>query len=310
MRLLVREIKGLLGQMLFDKYYDPDSKKDIYIVLGYRFAFKSGYQRLQSLMGKYDRRIDRLTKYAESNLDIRSLKPATGELRRIQRECLDILKIINEESIKNGWKYWLDFGTLLGAVRHGGFIPWDTDIDISMQREDFEECGDILRKRFLNTKYVVRFAGFSNHFQLRVCDSKNIVGVDIFPVDSCQTSMRREELNLLVKQARKKLETKYPKIKGEIEYDIQKIRRNIHDELKEVLPNEGGGLEYLFYGIDYGHDHKNIVFEKSDILPLRMIQFEGEGFPCPNKCDTVLTKLYGNYMSFPRDYTIMSRLIK
>ena len=55
------------------------------------------------------------------------------ELRNTQ---MGILDYIDDLCRKHGLKYWIDYGTLLGAVRHKGYIPWDDDIDISMMRED------------------------------------------------------------------------------------------------------------------------------------------------------------------------------
>lgn len=61
------------------------------------------------------------------------------ELRELQLRMLDILVVIDKICFENDIKYWLDGATLLGAVRNGGFVPWDDDIDISMLRDDYEK---------------------------------------------------------------------------------------------------------------------------------------------------------------------------
>ena len=66
-------------------------------------------------------------------------------LREIQIESLNILLEFDKICQKHGIKYMLAFGTLIGAARHKGFIPWDDDLDIWMKREDFD--------RFLNSTY-------------------------------------------------------------------------------------------------------------------------------------------------------------
>ena len=68
------------------------------------------------------------------------------DLRDIQDVELEILKFVSEKCDKNNLRYGLTSGTVLGAIRHGGFIPWDDDIDIVMPRKDYMELLQLSRK--------------------------------------------------------------------------------------------------------------------------------------------------------------------
>ena len=62
---------------------------------------------------------------------------ADGRLRQAQLKMLSMLKVIDSICVKHNIDYWLDAGTLLGAIRHQGFIPWDDDMDIAMPRVSY-----------------------------------------------------------------------------------------------------------------------------------------------------------------------------
>ena len=66
-------------------------------------------------------------------------------LEEIKQVELDILKYLHELCEQHQIKYFIDFGTLLGAVRHKGFIPWDDDTDISLARDEFEKLYQVLK---------------------------------------------------------------------------------------------------------------------------------------------------------------------
>lgn len=81
--------------------------------------------------------------------------PEGSDLRRMQMKMLDILTEVDKICKKHDIPYWLAGGTLLGAVRHGGFIPWDDDLDIELMREDYLKLIPLLRKE-LPEKFVVQ----------------------------------------------------------------------------------------------------------------------------------------------------------
>ena len=129
-------------------------------------------------------------------------------LRQAQKVMLYIMKKIHEVCVKHNIRYWLDYGTLLGAVRHDGFIPWDDDMDISMLREDYEKFNAIAQQElgeefFWQTKETepdfcfemgkVRLNG--TVWQERNWEKSSIVHqglfVDIFPIDPFPESIRK-----------------------------------------------------------------------------------------------------------------------
>ncbi len=117
------------------------------------------------------------------------------ELRRIQ---LEILKVIDEFCGQNNIRYSLAYGSLLGAVRHGGYIPWDDDIDIFVPREDFDRMIQLFPENHKN-HYKIASLGrdplylrpyakaYDDNTVLveHVRDKKNVgVNIDIFPIDN------------------------------------------------------------------------------------------------------------------------------
>ena len=67
-----------------------------------------------------------------------SAQRGSYDIRQLQLRLLDILVAIDEMCHKQGLRYYLMYGSMLGAVRHSGFIPWDDDIDIGLPRPDYE----------------------------------------------------------------------------------------------------------------------------------------------------------------------------
>lgn len=298
--------------ILFDRYYEPDLKKYVYILFGFKYFSKTKFQRIQERARRYNRKLENLHTYVQGSVDITKLSPATGVLREIQLECLELLKVFDDVCKTSNLEYWIDFGTLIGAIRHGGFVPWDNDIDVSMPRQSFEKVADLLQERLKDTDYQVRTAGYTNHFQIRICNKDNTIGLDIFSVDFYDTMEDKSVVNLKVKEARKQLEILYRKKDGPVVFDIPSIRRDVHEITGKYIcssPKDGGN-KFVFYGIEYRHTHELVTFEYQKIFPLQTIEFEGLKLPCPNLSREFLTDLYGDYMGFPKDYEILRNVLK
>ncbi|MGE9976763.1 LicD family protein [Coprococcus catus] len=121
---------------------------------------------------------------------------STEELKSIE---LDLVKYFHNLCVQNGLRYYIIGGTLLGAVRHKGFIPWDDDVDVEMPREDYERLIDMFDDINIrsdidlmcferNDQFYVPFGKLINkktHFQEEVENGIEIgVGIDIFPIDN------------------------------------------------------------------------------------------------------------------------------
>ena len=98
----------------------------------------------------------------------------TVPLPVIQNGLFGILKYIRDVCDRNGLKYFLAYGTLIGAVRHQGFVPWDDDMDIQMPREDFlkfAETSGIAREAAL--KMIQKLLSMQDSY-LRICEDSDL----------------------------------------------------------------------------------------------------------------------------------------
>lgn len=144
--------------------------------------------------------VDTLHYFLNKYVDITQTPPTDDpDLRILQRSDVELLNIIDALCKKYQLRYWLDFGTLLGAVRHHGFIPWDDDMDIAMTREDYETflsvARDDLDRLGLEIRPCVSWVGIGYKH-----DSTG-VWVDIFPYDTCEVGSDYESGRLRAKKA-------------------------------------------------------------------------------------------------------------
>lgn len=116
-----------------------------------------------------------------------------NNLREAQLKMNQILKFFKFFCEKNNIEYWLDYGTLLGAVRHKGFIPWDDDIDIGMSRENYDKFYNLFLNEEKKDKKSIFYCEkekkdyikikMKNNYILRKNEDKEEINIEIFPYD-------------------------------------------------------------------------------------------------------------------------------
>lgn len=258
--------------------------------------------------------------------------------KELQKSQLGILKYIDRVCKENKIKYFIHYGSMLGAVRHQGFIPWDDDIDIGMYREDYETLRKIILEE-QNERYGILDKDTSDwYFQnfMVVIDKNTVIKnhvtqkphdtsvfVDVFPIDRFDDTKVIKKAHLLVTLRQicyiKKKYIQYAdsKIKDFCRKTVWYLLRGVNpryftykiDKLitKYSLPN--GKYEAA---IGVGKDGMKEVFPSGTFENLVEVPFEDMNVPIPEKYDLFLTQFYGNYMQKPSDEEIAykSHLLK
>lgn len=247
--------------------------------------------------------------YTNLSCPITDIPQAKGTLRKIQLANLKLLEIFDKLCKENNLEYWLDFGNLLGAIRHKGFIPWDDDIDVSMARPDYEKFIKHFREFSSpdNNLYITFDNNGINRCFIKLLHSEiSSIGIDIFPYDFYYKHVREDEKLTLSNELKRLQNIKRYRFLKLLFINLPQAMRKRFKKLtkKSILNNKNPNVldkPSLFYGIDFPHRHKNKVFDYEDIFPLKTISFEGIDFPCPNKSEKVLAQLFGDYMKLPSD---------
>ncbi|TAJ15264.1 LicD family protein [Marinilabiliaceae bacterium JC017] len=251
----------------------------------------------------------------EGSLDTRHL--GINTLDSAQKVMLKLLKDFDRLCRKHQLKYWLDSGTILGAVRHSGFIPWDDDLDVCMPREDYEKFKKIandylpedvfLQTRELDKGTKWRFLKLRDKYSTYIQKSElnrkikyhQGIFIDIFPYDIVDTNTYSAKifLNRNFKRSSIPLVKKFYGLfnflmLAPLKLIPYSVWKNYF--LKKYSKEKG---KYAATGLEIMIFHQ--LIPTSYIFPLKKIKFEDEFFSAPNDCHSYLKHLYGNYMELP-----------
>ena len=250
-------------------------------------------------------------------------------LKRVQQTELSILKDVAEFCDNNNIKYCITSGTLLGAVRHSGFIPWDDDIDISMPRADYERFVSLADKFIdgyeivctkLNNQYPIAIAKVrkSNTVMkeptMAHLNINHGVWIDVFPLDKVKNvdklNERAKMFNLLTTVINYKLGVSKPSkmitrvfcaVFGLLSVaNLDKIRTIVM-----TLEEKTDANFYTSFASNLGPD--KLLFAHDIYFPLKKIEFEKEMFYAPSNSEHWLSSAYGDYLTLPPEEERVNR---
>lgn len=266
------------------------------------------------------------------------------ELRNYQLAQLELLDITDEICEKLNLTYYLIGGTLLGAVRHKGFIPWDADIDIAMPREDYEAFLNYWKENPSASYFYQHYTTEKNHLlphaTLKIKNTKVVmkerlskytpqcegIYMDIFPLDNPPDSPEQQ----------KKQANKIKQIKGIIElkagyqysstsfckkmmkkciqlvlspFSLKYLNKQLDNCMKKYSVKNG---QYLVSMASHYSYTKQLMPAEVYGTPTRIL-FEDKLFNSPSKVDDYLTRIYKDYMKLPSGdnlYSILDHIVR
>ena len=311
----IQAFKGIKSPMIqVEGGYVPDFESRYFTE-----DFPYGLQIVQRLAHEHGIKtpmMDKILRWGLTWLAHQKFNPEGSLLRRQQLRMLEILLEVDKICKKHDISYWLSSGTLIGALRHDGFIPWDDDLDIEMMRSDYLRLMEVLPKELPDWLVLQNSDTDPNYFyfyaKVRDKRSKMLeqnsydrmwqeqgIYIDIFPMEQHPVWLH--------KLTEKTVGHMY-KIWRTSTDDHKAIRqvRRIYDFNDKVLFPCLRTLLHLtssLFPLKTITSGMGIPFHNpryaDEIFPLTTHNFEGHQLPVPGNADAHLRHIYGDYMQLP-----------
>ncbi|MCF0208824.1 MAG: LicD family protein [Bacteroidaceae bacterium] len=246
---------------------------------------------------------------------------ASYNIRDLQLRLAEMLKEIDAIFAANNLTYYLWAGTLIGAVRHKGFIPWDDDLDIAMPRRDYnlfiERAKEILPAYF---EFISMETDDRHQFPFgKIQDTRTTlierrhmgylggIYIDVFPLDSVPENKFRQEWRLAKYEFYKRLlyfvvRDPYKHGHGPSSWLPLIVRKfftlpYLQRKLKSIATSQQSIVNSQFVA-DYDYGHRGIIPAQWIGMP-QTVEFEGIMAKTVEHPDPLLTQIYGDYMTLP-----------
>lgn len=240
--------------------------------------------------------------------------------RKIQIAVTRLLVELDIICRKNNLKYWLDWGTLIGAIRHKGFVPWDDDIDVGMPRADFDKLYELMKDspnfyidKILHHPVHEQNVNFLPRLKYRISEEEAPYFLDIFIFDYCDKSGVDTWVNIhnirnnFVRECKEVIaKHKLPNpsvITGACVTELYQLHNKYIQIIKKQVGVTYEPNNALVWSID-NHTkaiHKQLIYDTEQIIPLREVEFEGRKYFTRNQYDNFLKVNYGDIWTLPND---------
>lgn len=252
--------------------------------------------------------------------DLKGLHLNKEQLKKLHFELLEILIEFDRICRKYNITYFLYAGTLLGAVRHKGFIPWDDDIDVAMLRDDYNKFKKVVNKELNTNKYFFQSQETDKNYNWvfsRIRKNNTVykrvgqehlkyhdgIFIDIFPLDEISKNKFKQKLTIYICiLCKKALWSPVGKIHG------KNLIHKMVFKLLNLIPRKLVIAVYEFFAIKFNknetpliisHNVHGTIFEKKWFKETINLEFEGYTFKAPKYYHEILRTSYGNYMELP-----------
>ena len=248
-------------------------------------------------------------------------------LKKLQTKEIEILKYFDEICKKHNLEYYLAYGTLLGAIRHKGFIPWDDDIDIHMKGKDYIKLTNILKENQDQKYFFQSLETEPNYYllwnKIRMNNTIFIekgweknkihqgISLDIFPLIEYPENLKdKKKIDRKLKITKLLIDNNMEENKNYKSYGISgKILSKIFKIIPQKLRNKKiiNNINYLCnYESNSKHYFSTIrgtskKFSKDCFSRTTKLAFETETFDAPIKSEKYLEEVYGDYMILPKE---------
>lgn len=242
-------------------------------------------------------------------------------LREIQEITFKLLEYFDEFCVKHNLKYFLCYGSLIGAVRHKGFIPWDDDIDVTMPLPDYEKMLYLIQNKTTEQHIQLIYGmkhGAGTPFAM-LTDTRTVaytpgrdiththpIAIDIFPAyalsnNRSEAQQQIDDICSLVRKSHEYLKSPSPRhFISWIKYKITSRYKlnNILKKIRAIVYKYpwGSTNQIRIMSLD---EHEYLAMKNDEFDHFIMQPFEGGKFRIPANYEDHLRELYGNYMELP-----------